>query len=165
MSFSSWLKSKLKPEPLDTTFTPEEAELAPQIAETAGSLMALQLSQASRYAMAHGYDLDEFKDATWKIQAFAFGLFCSALEQKGIPWYKCAPVLLRYCERYMPSYADHKELAQLVSHFGMKPEYESYVAAGRAAMIRFANNQIVEPTGADINDLAVALGFDQDSET
>ncbi|GAB1406133.1 hypothetical protein MASR1M8_00520 [Thermomonas brevis] len=162
MGLSSWLKSKLAPEPLDTTFTAEEAELAPQIAETAGSLMGLQLSTASRYAMVHGHDLNDF---TWQIQAFAFGLFCSALEQKGIPWYKCAPVLVRYCESYMPDYADHRELAQLVSHFGVEPGYESYVASGRAAMVRFANNQIEEPTGADINDLAVALGLDHDSET
>ncbi|MEZ5475916.1 MAG: hypothetical protein R3E72_13070 [Steroidobacteraceae bacterium] len=162
MGLSSWLKSKFTPEPLDTKFTAEEAELAPQIAETAGSVMSLQLSTASRYAMVHGHDLKEFM---WQIQAFAFGLLCSALEQKGIPWYKGASVLTRYCETYMPDYPDHKELAQLVSHFGTNPEYERYVVSGRAAMVRFANNQIDEPTGADINDLAVALGLDRDSET
>lgn len=162
MGLVGWLKSKFSPEPVDTTLTAEEAELAPQIAETVGSLMGLQLSTASRYAMVHGHDLQDFM---WQIQAFAFGLFCSALEQKGIPWYKGAPVLVQYCGRYMPDYADHKELAQLVSHFGTNPEYEAFVASGRAAMVRFANNQTEDPTSVDINDLAVALGVDRDSET
>jgi hypothetical protein len=162
MGIYNWLISKLSPEPLDKRFTVEEAELAPHIAETAGTLMSLQLSTASRYAMVHSYDL---KDFMWQIQAFSFGFFCSALELKGIPWYKGAPVLLRYCEGYMPDYSDHNELAQFVCQFGTKPEYEQYVAAGRAAMVRYASNQNEEPNGADINDLAVTLGLDHDSET
>ena len=162
MKLFDWIKRKRTPDAVDTSFTAEEAELAPGIAELAGTVMRLQLSTASHYTMTYGHDL---KDFMWEIQAFAFGLLCSALEQKGIAWYKLVPILVPYCKSYMPDYPDPQELAQLVSHFGMKPEYAKYAAAGHAAMVRFANSTQDNPTHKDINDLAAALGVDRESET
>lgn len=162
MGLFAWLKSKFTTDEVDTSFSAEEAELAPNIAELAGTVMRLQVSTASNYTLIHDQDLKQF---TWEIQAFAFGLLCSALEQKGIAWYKAAPILVQYCKSYMPDYPDHEELARLVSHFGSQPEYEKYVAAGSVAMVKFANSTTNNPTNSDINDLAVALGVDRDNET
>jgi hypothetical protein len=155
MGLFDFLKRKTEP-PLDDLLSPEEAELAPEIADLAGSLMRLLLSTAGRYAMTADRDLN---DSTWEITAFAFGVLCSALEQKGIPWYKSPHVAIRFCDAYMPDYDDTKELARLVLYFGTQPQYNRYVDAGKAAMVRFANNRVIEPTPSDIDDLAVSLGY------
>jgi hypothetical protein len=145
-----------KPAIPDAGLTPEEAQIAPGVAQVAGTVMNLQVATASRYALAADKHL---KDFTSEVQAFAFGVLASALEQKGIRWFKLADVILPFCEAYMPNYENKKQLAGIIIGLGISGEYAHFVQAGRSAMIRFAHNPHVEPTPGDVDDLAIALGF------
>jgi hypothetical protein len=130
-----------------------EKEVASEVARIARIMMREQLRVATTSGGAK-----RMEEKMWSIQAFAFGVLVAALQEKGVPWQKSPYVSVRFAETYMPDYADHIELANLLLHFGIEPPHQKYRLAGELAFARFVEG-IEKDIPSFADDLARALGF------